>query len=147
MVAPTLTVEVTLDPKDAHVVVRGLEEHAKSVLGVSDARQLAAFFKDGGGNVVGGVLGCTFLGWLAVGSLWVRPEDRRNGYGTKLMRAAEEEAVRRGCKYAYLHTYSWNAPTFFEKLGYRAFGTRKCCPEPGMEEYSMEKPLVVEESE
>ena len=34
------------------------------------------------------------------------------------MAAAEEEAKRRGCKYAFVDTFSFQAPEFYRKLGY-----------------------------
>jgi hypothetical protein len=38
------------------------------------------------------------------------------------MVAAEAEAVRRGCKHAFLDTLSFQAPGFYIKLGYAEFG-------------------------
>ncbi|HAK36566.1 MAG TPA: biphenyl 2,3-dioxygenase, partial [Pantoea sp.] len=40
------------------------------------------------------------------------------GVGTQLIRAAEEEARRRGCRYAQVDTASFQARPFYEKLGY-----------------------------
>ena len=43
---------------------------------------------------------------------------RRQGYGAKLLRAAEDEARTQGCYNAFLTTFSFQAKPFYEKFGY-----------------------------
>jgi hypothetical protein len=38
------------------------------------------------------------------------------------MLALEQQAAARGCRYSVLNTFGFQAPEFYEKLGYRAFG-------------------------
>ena len=38
------------------------------------------------------------------------------------MQLAEEEAGKRGAKQAYLDTFSFQVPGFYQKLGYEIFG-------------------------
>jgi hypothetical protein len=40
-----------------------------------------------------------------------------------LMLTAEEEAITRGCSGSTLDTFSFQALDFYNKLGYRTFGT------------------------
>ncbi|MDO4506892.1 MAG: GNAT family N-acetyltransferase [Spirochaetales bacterium] len=51
--------------------------------------------------------------------LWVDEKYRRTGIGSKLLKAAEDEAVRRGCHSVHVDTMSWQAPEFYKKHGYR----------------------------
>jgi len=45
-----------------------------------------------------------------------------------MLAMAEEEARRRGCKRAVLYTISFQAPAFYARNGWRAFGEIPCDP-------------------
>lgn len=75
-----------------------------------------------GENLVGGLVGATYCQWLYVDVFWIHESYRGGGTGTSLLAAAEQEAARRGCQYAYLDTFSFQAPEFYKKLGYVVFG-------------------------
>ena len=77
---------------------------------------------DAAGGVVGGLIGSTCLEWLDIDMLAVRAADRRRGVGRRLMRAAEAEAVSRGCRWAAVDTADFQAPGFYERLGYAIVG-------------------------
>jgi GNAT superfamily N-acetyltransferase len=62
-------------------------------------------------------------GWLFVNNLWVEEALRRSGVGTVPVREAERIAAERGCHSAWLDTFSFQAPLFYQKLGYEVFGT------------------------
>ncbi|HXQ77176.1 MAG TPA: GNAT family N-acetyltransferase, partial [Gemmatimonadaceae bacterium] len=51
--------------------------------------------------------------------LWVDGSMRGSGVGRALMQSAEHEAIRRGCRQMVLSTHSFQAPGFYEKLGFR----------------------------
>jgi len=74
------------------------------------------------GSLAGGLSGSISYGWLFVDILWVDSAARSQGYGRSLMLAAEAEARKRGCRYAWLDTFSFQARGFYEKLGYAVFG-------------------------
>jgi GNAT superfamily N-acetyltransferase len=96
--------------------------------GRDDGVELALFLRDQSGTITGGLYGWTWGGWLEVRFLWLREDLRGQHRGTALLRAAEEEAVRRGCTRAFLDTYSFQAPGFYAKLGYREFGVLEGFP-------------------
>ena len=73
---------------------------------------------DENGNIIGGIIGGTYWGWMYVDILWVHENHRHKGIGSKLLIEAEKEAIRRGCHHVHLDTMSWQAPDFYKKLGY-----------------------------
>ena len=74
------------------------------------------------GVLLGGLNGRTGRGWLYVELLALPMDAHGQGLGRRLMAMAEAEAVRRGCQGAFLNTIAFQAPGFYEKLGYREFG-------------------------
>lgn len=74
------------------------------------------------GELIGGTLGDAFLGCLDIHILWVANEHRGQGYGQKLMTVAEQEARQAGCRIMRLDTFDFQAPIFYEKLGFTEFG-------------------------
>jgi GNAT superfamily N-acetyltransferase len=74
------------------------------------------------GTIVAGLAGETYCGWLFVRYLWVSEVLRGKGLGRRLMEAAERRALDRGCHSVWLDTFSFQAPGFYRKLGYEAFG-------------------------
>jgi GNAT superfamily N-acetyltransferase len=116
--------EPTPHPDDLATIERGLVEHAAGT-GVEPRNHQPLFVigRDEAGRIVGGLVGNTVWGWLQVKQLWVVETERRRGHGRRLLEAAEVEAKRRGCHHALLDTFDFQAPRFYERLGYRTFGS------------------------
>lgn len=74
---------------------------------------------DENNSIIAGILGGTYWGWLHIDILWVAEKCRKQGIGSKLLKAAEEEAQKRGCHSVHLDTMSWQAPEFYKKHGYK----------------------------
>ena len=74
---------------------------------------------DENNSIIAGILGGTYWGWLHIDILWVAEKYRMQGIGSKLLKAAEEEAKKRGCHSVHLDTMSWQAPEFYKKHGYK----------------------------
>lgn len=91
-------------------------------------------------EIVGGVIGATYWDWFHVDVLWVEEEFRGRGYGHRLLTAAEDEARQRGARNAYLDTFSFQAPNFYQQHGYRVFGELEDFP-PGHQRYFLVKEL------
>jgi GNAT superfamily N-acetyltransferase len=88
------------------------------VTGDSYYSPLAIFLRDERDAVLGGALGHVWGGWLDLSILWVAEPFRGQGYGARLLRAAEDEARMQGCHGVFLTTFSFQAPGFYEKFGY-----------------------------
>ncbi len=118
---PTALVFSTTDtpPEDKLLAVdTGLEEHNYAVAPLTEVRQLAAFATDEAGTVVGGAIGRTWGQCCELLQLWVAPELRSSGVGSRLLHEFEAHARARGCSIFYLTTLSYQAPEFYRKLGY-----------------------------
>jgi len=83
---------------------------------------LSAICRDDDGVLVGGVSGRTIYKQFLIEVVWVHENYRTMGLGRKLMALAENEAVKRGCLAAQVDTLSFQAPVFYEKLGFEVIG-------------------------
>ena len=91
-------------------------------------------------NLIGGLLGGTYWGWMYVDILWVHESHRHKGIGSKLLFEAEKEAISRGCHHIHLDTMSWQAPEFYKKHGYEVIGILPDIPN-GNQKYLLMKAL------
>lgn len=80
------------------------------------------FLKDKNKKVYGGVIVTVLWNGIEINSLWVEESLRGQGWGRKLMEEAEKEGKKRGCTIIYTNTFTWQAPHFYEKLGYKPYG-------------------------
>lgn len=85
----------------------------------SDNVPLGVYYEDETGKKLAGLTGKTFGNWLCINYLFVSENLRNQGIGSKIIISAENEARNRGCKYVFVDTFSFQAPAFYEKLGYR----------------------------
>ena len=92
------------------------------------------------GNVIGGIMGGTYWGWMHIDVLWVHEDFRKKGIGSKLLVEAENEAIRRGCHHVHLDTMSWQAPEFYLNHGYKVIGILPDIPD-GNKKYMLQKSL------
>lgn len=120
-----LKIELTENavPSDVQIIENGIAEFTRDKIGGGEFINLTFFLRDGASEIRGGVHGNhTDFGWLYVDSLWVDEKLRNQGFGAKLLTAIESEAVKRNCRRVYLSTYSFQAPEFYQKMGYQIFG-------------------------
>ena len=80
---------------------------------------LGVFYEDESGRKLAGLTGETFGNWLCINYLFVADDLRKQGIGTKIVLSAEDEARKRNCKYVFADTFAFQAPKFYEKLGYK----------------------------
>jgi GNAT superfamily N-acetyltransferase len=91
--------------------------------GPSDYRNIAVILRDPDtGEASSGVWGSILYGWLFIELLYVAEPNRRHGLGSRLLTAVEDAAREQGCVGAWLSTYAFQAPGFYEKNGYEPFG-------------------------
>jgi len=137
-------ITLTDAPEDGErtVVMDGLRTYNEERAGVSDARQLAILARDPDtGEVVGGLLGRSYLGLLTVERFFLPENLRRGGLGGRILAVAEEEGRRRGCTRAVLSTLHFQAPGFYLKQGWEVAARIECEP-PGHTRFYMTKNLA-----
>ena len=141
MIEPTLVLTDTPGIDVRRVIDDGLEHHGIEQVGYWNARPLAVIAQDPAtGRIFGGLLGRTSLGLLFVEIVFLPESLRGRKIGTRILRMAEEAAVRRGCRAAVLYTISFQAPEFYERHGWHEFGRVPCDP-PGTSRVFMTKQL------
>ena len=135
-------IDVQTDVKSADVstIVKGLTEFNAMQTGGDTPDYLVIVVRDEAQNVVGGLVGATYLGWLQIQAVWMSDTLRGQGYGTRLMREAEAVARTRGCPRVFLETLSFQALPFYEKLGYQVVSRIADFP-PGGARYALTRML------
>ena len=91
--------------------------------------------------MVGGLVGDCAWNFVYEHLLWIEEQARGRDHGTRLMREAERVARERGAALVYLNTFSFQAPKFYEKLGYRRFAALRNTPASGTTRYFYVKRL------
>ena len=138
---PVVTVTDAPDTRVATVVEQGLHRYNVQQSGIDDAQPLAVVVSDPETHeVLGGITGRTSLGLLFIDLVYLPDALRGGGLGSRMLRAAEDEGRRRGCRAAVLYTISFQAPGFYARHGWRVFGEVPCDP-PGTSRVFMTKTL------
>ena len=111
-------------------VAKGIASHAQAAIGLPEAEASPHnfFLRDDKGEIVGGILGNIWGDWMYAKFVWVDRPFRGKGYASRLMMTAEEYALKRSCKSAFLGTFSFQARPLYEKLGYCVFGEQTNYP-------------------
>jgi ribosomal protein S18 acetylase RimI-like enzyme len=78
--------------------------------------------------LLGGLVGVQYWNGMFIDLVWVQERLRGRGIGTELMKRAEAALRSRGGEVLFLSTWSFQAPAFYEKLGYVPFGTLEGMP-------------------
>lgn len=96
-----------------------------------------------GGTPAGWTLARFAWGEMHVSLFAVNPDGRGSGAGTQIVREWERVARERGCTRISLVTMAWQAKPFYEKNGFKHYGTQKNIVVGG-DRYFMEKILAAE---
>ena len=105
-------------------ILAPLRKYNANWIGEPTVKPLAIFIRDPRTDeIVGGLWGQSAAGWLFIDLLFVPENLRRRGLGATLVRDAENAAIKRGDIGVWLSTGSFQAPGFYERMGYTRFGT------------------------
>jgi len=108
--------------------------------GVAVADELTVRMEEDG-ELVAGVSGWTWGQAAGIAMTWVREDQRGTGIGASLLAAFETEAKARGCTHAFVTSFTFQAPAFYQRLGYQEIFRWESVPTPGRDDVHMRKDL------
>ncbi len=108
--------------EDVTALEQGVRVFNEAELGPGGSRHLTVFARDESDALVGGVAGRTIYDWFLIHVVWIAEPQRGQGLGRRLMQRAEDVARERGCAGAQVDTLSFQAPGFYQRLGFEIIG-------------------------
>ena len=120
----SLRIERSQTPTDEErqAILLPLRAYNASKAGVSMQEPIALLVRDDSGEILGGLYARVFYQWMFIELLSVPEQSRGQGLGSKLMRMAEDVAREKECVGVWLDTFDFQAPGFYQKLGYSELG-------------------------
>lgn len=108
------TTESTTAPTEVEIARArdGLTQFNRCQIGDKGYLALVVRLLDEERSFCGGLTAYISYRWLLVDLLWVAEHLRHQGQGRRLLLAAEDEGRKRGCKHAWLDTFSFQAREF-----------------------------------
>ena len=134
---PTSELVITTEPTPGQIqyLEDRIYEFNSTATGITDGEWLAIFVRDEADRIAAGICGNTWGGCFEIRQFWVEEVRRKQGLGTRLLEAAQQEARRRGCRQILLMTFTFQAPAFYAKHGFEVVAVvddhpaviRTCC--------------------
>ncbi len=118
----TYTLKAEPTPEEQYCIIDPLIAYNEAQVGPRNKKDFAFFVRSETSEFVGGLLGYTHFNHFFVSTIYVDQQLREEGIGRELMARAEALALDQGCDAIYLDTFDFQAPGFYEKLGFKVFG-------------------------
>ena len=112
-----------------------IRSYNRSKREAAESEPLNIYVEDDSGELMAGLVAETFGNWLEIEYLFVKEDIRGQGIGSQLLQQAESEAKKRNCRFAFVNTYQFQAPAFYQKYGYKEVFTLKDYPYTGQRHY------------
>lgn len=119
-----IIIDYNASSQDKMIVRNGIIQFNDKKLGY-ESKSLDVFLKDEQGKIQGGILAWLDTESIYIDILWVHEKVRGQGYGTKLLKTAENAGAKNACRYCTLDTYGFQAEEFYIKNGYSKLGEIK----------------------
>ena len=130
--------QVRLENTESHksqIIGDLIRSYNRSKREVAESEPLNLYIEDEHGEIMAGLVAETFGNWLEIEYLFVKEDLRGQGIGSQLLQRAESEAKKRNCRFAFVNTYQFQAPAFYQKHGYKEVFTLKDYPYTGQRHY------------
>jgi GNAT superfamily N-acetyltransferase len=119
---PRIDFEPFVDGATREFIINNLNQHNVAAFGLPTWHPANFVLRSARGEVLGGLLGYIWGGWLWVADLWVTEGERGRGHGGRLLDAAEAFAKEKGCIGSALDTHNDHAKALYERHGYEVVG-------------------------
>ena len=124
-----------IESQKSQIIGDLIRSYNRSKREVAESESLNLYVEDDSGELMAGLVAETFGNWLEIEYLFVKEDLRGQGIGSQLLQRAESEAKKRNCCYAFVNTYQFQAPGFYQKQGYKEVFTLKDYPYTGQRHY------------
>ncbi|MCL1125623.1 GNAT family N-acetyltransferase [Shewanella surugensis] len=139
-----MDIKVTLKPlkEEIESIYAGLSEFNCAYFSDLSEQSIACFIRDEDNKIVGGLTALILLESLHVNYLWLAEFIRGEGLGKQLINRIEAEARLRGLKNLFLDTYTFQAPRFYERLGFVEVGRFRDYPKKDVDKIFYRKQIA-----
>lgn len=79
-------------------------------------------------EIIGGAIGYIKYGWYFLSDFYLNEKYRKKGLGSQIIQKIEEFALSNHAIGVRLSSWDFQAPKFYQKLGYTIWGEFKDCP-------------------
>jgi ribosomal protein S18 acetylase RimI-like enzyme len=107
----------------------------------SPKEQISFIARNEENEIIGGLTGTAYWGHMHIDFLWVDPKARGQRIGEQLMQQMEQYSRRQQYSLLAVETFSFQAPGFYKKQGFREFGVLEDHPK-GHSKHFFEKRLM-----
>jgi GNAT superfamily N-acetyltransferase len=118
MTTSAITIGADETPEVEAFLLERIYEFNAGATGYFDAEPFCGTHRDESGVIRAGISGYTWGGCCHVSYLWVDERERGHGLGAALLLAAEQHARAKGCVVVLLSSHSFQAPGFYQRMGY-----------------------------
>lgn len=116
-----IVVDYSPTERDNAILREGIDAFNEKILGERDI-PFSVFLKNELGKIFGGLQGFVGSESIYIDVLWVEEHLKQQGFGAKLLGAAEQEASNKGCIFSLVDTWDFQSEEFYLKNGYERIG-------------------------
>jgi len=133
--------ELNPTSEDCKELTAKLVAFNSSKIAGNSIHRVGVFVRDHKDMIKGGIIGYTKWNWLSVDIVWLSQGLRGQRMGSEMLARIEQIAIQRGCAYAHLDTFDFQALEFYQKQGYEIFAILDDYPK-GHRRFYLKKELL-----
>lgn len=138
-----MEIELRLSPDDSEIasIYEGLKEFNLSQLPDLQEHTLGIFVRDANQKILGGLIAKHIYTSIHINYLWLSPSIRHQGFGNTLLDKLETYGLAQKAERLFVDTYSFQAPSFYEKCGFTETGRYINFPKAGIDKIFYSKTI------